>query len=178
MKKLSMQELNRLTIDEFKALDKIPVIVVLEDIRSAMNVGSIFRTSDAFSISKIILCGITATPPNKEIFKTALGSTDSVDWEYYEDITEVLSILKENSFNILGIEQTDNSTMLSDLKLEMNEKYAIIVGNEVDGVSDATLKSCNGIVEIPQWGTKHSLNVSVCTGIVIWELTKFFKVIE
>ncbi len=175
MKKLKLEQLQRISTTDFKKMEKVPIIVVLEDIRSALNVGSVFRTSDAFSIHTIILCGITAQPPNKEILKTALGSCDSVDWMYYENINEALMELKEANFKCIGIEQTDSSVMLHDFEFNIHEKYALILGNEVDGISNNTLHKCDAIVEIPQWGTKHSLNVSVCAGIILWEFAKKYK---
>jgi 23S rRNA (guanosine2251-2'-O)-methyltransferase len=175
MKKLKLEALNRISTDDYKKMDKVPVVVVLEDIRSALNVGSVFRTSDAFSISTVLLCGITAQPPNKEILKTALGSCESVDWLYYENIEEAIKELKQNDFKCIGIEQTDNSVFLSDFDIKTNEKYALIIGNEVDGVTDTTLRKCDDIIEVPQWGTKHSINVAVCAGIVLWEFAKKYK---
>jgi tRNA G18 (ribose-2'-O)-methylase SpoU len=175
-RKLSLEELNRLEVEEFKKADKIPVTVVLDDIRSALNVGSIFRTSDAFRIEKIFLCGITATPPHREILKTAIGATESVAWSYEKEITTVLNNLKEEDYLIYGIEQTENSHSLDSFSLPKDCKVAIILGNEVGGVSEAALELADGTIEIPQYGTKHSLNVSVCTGIVLWELQKHFPI--
>lgn len=171
MRKLKLEELGRISVEEFKSIDKHPVIVVLDNIRSAMNVGSIFRTADAFAIEKIIICGISAVPPNREISKTAIGATDSVDWEYISSIEDAVLGLKSNGYSIIGIEQTDNSIMLSKAPIS-NQKVAIIMGNEVDGISDEVLDKLDFCIEIPQFGTKHSLNVAVCAGIVLWEYTK------
>ncbi len=170
MRKLRTTELNRLSVEEFKKSDKTPVVIVLDNVRSLLNVGSIFRTSDAFRFSKIILCGITPIP-NKEMAKTALGATQSVEWKYHENTEDALLDLKNKGFQIWGIEQTDSSTPLNKME---NFKYpiALVLGNEVKGVSLKALKLCNEIIEIPQLGTKHSLNVSVCGGIIAWELFK------
>ncbi|MCB0662527.1 MAG: RNA methyltransferase [Saprospiraceae bacterium] len=172
-RKLKLEELNRMEVEDFKSAEKIPVTVVLDDIRSALNVGSIFRTADAFRIEKIFLCGITATPPHKEILKTAIGATDSVDWTYEKEIESVLSGLQSEGYVIYGVEQTENSTSLDALSIPQ-QKIAVILGNEVGGVSDKALAFADGTIEIPQFGTKHSLNVAVCTGIVLWELQKVF----
>ena len=169
MKKLKNSELNRISLNEFKNASKTPIKVLLNNIRSAHNVGSIFRTCDAFLIDEIILCGITATPPNNEIRKTALGSTDSVKWSYTENIEDAVLILKEEKFNIISIEQADKSTTIKNIKLDQNEKYAIIFGNEIKGVDQNIINISDDVVEIPQYGTKHSLNVSVSAGIVIWD---------
>ncbi|NHN26371.1 RNA methyltransferase [Flavobacterium jejuense] len=170
MRKLANAELDRLNKDEFKEAEKTPIIVVLDDIRSLHNIGSVFRTSDAFLIEKIYLCGITAVPPNKEIHKTALGATDTVTWEYAKDVLEVIAQLKEEKVNIFSIEQTENSIMLNDFKVQPNEKYALIFGNEVKGVAQEAINLSDGVIEIPQLGSKHSLNISVSAGIVIWDL--------
>lgn len=175
MRKLKLEELGRISVDEFKESDKIPVVVILDNIRSMHNIGSVFRTSDAFLIEKVYLCGITATPPNKEIRKTALGATESVDWEYVEEIKELIPQLKSDGFKILSIEQTESSINLSDFELIENEKYAVVFGNEVEGVQQSVINLSDSCIEIPQGGTKHSLNVSVCAGIVLWE---FFKKLE
>lgn len=171
MRKLKLDELNRLTVEEFATKTKRPIVVVLDNIRSALNVGSVFRTSDAFAIEKIVICGISATPPNREITKTAIGATDSVAWEYIEDIKEAVVHLKSNGYTIVGIEQTDQSVMLNDFQKD-HQKIAVIFGNEVDGISDEIIQDLDICIEIPQHGTKHSLNVSVCAGVVLWELTK------
>ena len=170
MRKLANEELNRISKDEFKESEKTPIIVILDDIRSLHNIGSVFRTSDAFLLEKIYLCGITATPPNKEIHKTALGATDTVAWEYAKDVLEVIQKLKEENLKIYSVEQTENSIMLNDFQVETNERYALIFGNEVKGVSQEAINLSAGVIEIPQLGSKHSLNISVSAGIVIWDL--------
>lgn len=170
MRKLANEELNRISKDEFKESEKTPIIVILDDIRSLHNIGSVFRTSDAFLLEKIYLCGITATPPNKEIHKTALGATDTVAWEYAKDVLEVIQKLKDEDVKIFSVEQTENSIMLNDFQVETNERYALIFGNEVKGVSQEAINLSNGVIEIPQLGSKHSLNISVSAGIVIWDL--------
>ncbi|MDP2088508.1 MAG: RNA methyltransferase [Flavobacteriaceae bacterium] len=175
MRKLKNSELNRLSVEEFKQETKIPLIVILDDIRSLNNVGSVFRTSDAFLIEKIYLCGITATPPNKEIHKTALGSTESITWEYAEDVLTLIQKLKDLKIKVVAIEQTENSIMLQDFKVSKNEKIAIIFGNEVKGVQQQAVNLCDAAVEIPQFGTKHSLNISVSVGVVLWDLFKKMK---
>jgi len=171
MKKLSLSELNRITPEEFKKQTKIPVIVVLDNIRSMNNVGSIFRTCDAFAVEKLYLCGITATPPNKDITKTALGATESVEWEYAEKVEELVLSLKENNIKVYLVEQTDSSVFLNQFQFS-KEKMAIVLGNEVFGVTDALLPLCDGAIEIPQQGTKHSLNVTIAAGILLWEAFK------
>ena len=171
MRKLKLEELDRVSIDEYKSAAKIPVVAVLDNIRSAMNVGSVFRTADAFAIEKIIICGISATPPNREITKTAIGATESVVWEYIENVSDAVSSLKNDGYTIAGIEQTDASVLLTDYTFN-TEKIAVVFGNEVDGVSDEVINKLDVCLEIPQFGTKHSLNVSVCAGIVLWELAK------
>ena len=170
MKKLKNSELSRLSIDEFKNSSKTPVIVILDNIRSAHNVGSVFRTCDAFLIDKIILCGITAIPPNKEIRKTALGSSESVDWRYYKNTEEVIMKLKKKDYQIIAVEQANKSIKLESFKPENEKKYAIIFGNEIKGISQEIIDNSDSVIEIPQFGTKHSLNVSVSAGIVIWDV--------
>ncbi|WP_233861722.1 RNA methyltransferase [Tenacibaculum piscium] len=170
MRKLKNNELGRITVAEFKETEKTPIIVILDNIRSLNNVGSVFRTSDAFLIEKIYLCGITATPPNKEIHKTALGATESVAWEYVENTFDVVEKLKKENIKILAIEQAENSTMLNEFTPEANQKYALVMGNEVKGVQQEVVSASDFCIEIPQLGTKHSLNISVTTGIVIWDL--------
>ncbi len=172
MRKLKNSELGRLDVDEFKHSEKVPLIVVLDNIRSLNNVGSVFRTSDAFLIKKIYLCGITATPPNKEIHKTALGATESVDWEYRESTVELLHELKSNDVKIASIEQAENSVSLQDFELDSKDTYAIVFGNEVKGVQQEVVSMSDYCIEIPQFGTKHSLNISVCCGLVLWDLFK------
>ncbi len=176
MKKLSADDLKRKSIEEFKSSEKIPVVIVLDNIRSLLNVGSIFRTADAFSIDAIYLCGITGTPPNKEIQKTALGATDSVTWNYYKETKEALEELKKSNYFIYAVEQIDNSIKLNQLNIiEKKRKLAFVFGNEVSGVDENLLYLCDAALEIPQTGTKHSLNVSVSAGIVMWEIFKQFQ---
>lgn len=172
MQKLKITELNRLTTDEFKNTKKTPLIVVLDNVRSLHNVGSIFRTADAFLLEAVYLCGITSTPPHAEIHKTALGAENTVDWKYFEETKSAVDHLKANNFKVFAVEQAKGSTMLSELSLDKNYKTALILGNEVKGVQQSVVDSCDGCIEIPQYGTKHSLNVSVTGGIVIWELFK------
>ncbi|MFK7079308.1 RNA methyltransferase [Flavobacterium oreochromis] len=173
MRKIENSELERKTIQEFKEAKKTPLIIILDDIRSLHNIGSVFRTSDAFLIEKIYLCGITATPPNKEIHKTALGATDTVSWEYQKDVLEVIQNLKNQEVEVYAIEQVEKAIFLDQFKPNENKKYALVFGNEVFGVNQEAVKLCHGAIEIPQLGTKHSLNISVSTGIVIWDL--FYK---
>lgn len=175
MKKLNITEMNRLTPEEFKAQTKTPLIVVLDNVRSLHNVGSVFRTGDAFVIEAVYLCGITSTPPQAEIHKTALGAENTVDWKYFEDTHEALAELKAAEYTVFAIEQAQGSTMLPDLQLDKSAKYAVVLGNEVKGVQQSVVDACDGCIEIPQFGTKHSLNVSVTGGIIIWE---FFKLIH
>lgn len=175
MKKLSVIELDRVSKEEFKTIDKTPLIVVLDNIRSLNNVGSVFRSSDAFKLEKIYLCGVTATPPNAEIHKTALGAEDSMEWEYVEDTKAVVAKLKQEGYKIFAVEQVQNSIMLDRVELDKTNKYVLILGNEVKGVQQEVVDMCDFAVEIPQFGTKHSLNVSVAGGIVIWE---FFKKLQ
>ncbi|MBM7418117.1 MULTISPECIES: RNA methyltransferase [Chryseobacterium] len=173
--KLKLEELNRIDVETFKKVEKIPLVVVLDNIRSMHNVGATFRTADAFLIQKIILCGITPQPPHREIHKAALGATESVDWSYENDINATINDLKSQGFEVVGIEQTTNSTMITDFKIDNTKKYAVILGNEVEGISDEALQNIDSFIEIPQLGTKHSLNVSVCGGIVMWEFAKALK---
>jgi len=175
MRKLKNSELGRINAEEFKKTAKIPLIVILDNIRSLNNIGSVFRTSDAFLIEKIYLCGITAKPPHKDIHKTALGATESVDWEYVEDTLQLIEKLKDSNIKIVSIEQADNSTMLQDFTLEKDQKYAVIMGNEVKGVQQEVVSASDYCVEIPQFGTKHSLNISVSCGVVLWDLFKKMK---
>ena len=170
MRKLKNNELGRITVDEFKTVKKTPIIVVLDNIRSLNNIGSVFRTSDAFLVEKIYLCGICATPPNKEIHKTALGATESVAWEYVEDTLTLVEKLKAENVKVLAIEQAENSTKLDVFHPKKTEKYAIVMGNEVKGVQQEVVNASDMCIEIPQLGTKHSLNISVTTGVVIWDL--------
>ncbi|MFD0761411.1 RNA methyltransferase [Lutibacter aestuarii] len=175
MKKLKNSELGRLNVEDFKKTAKIPLIVILDNIRSLNNIGAVFRTSDAFLIEKIYLCGITAQPPHKEIHKTALGATESVNWEYVENTLELVKKLQQENIIVAAIEQADNSTMLQDFNIEPNQKYAIVMGNEVKGVQQKVVSATNYCIEIPQFGTKHSLNISVSCGVVLWDLFKKFQ---
>jgi len=170
MRKLKNSELGRLNIDEFKAEAKIPLIIILDNIRSLNNIGSVFRTSDAFLVKKIFLCGITAKPPHKEIHKTALGATESVDWEYVENIYDLINKLQKENVKIASIEQAENSILLHNFEVLPNQKYAVIFGNEVKGVQQDVVNHSDICVEIPQFGTKHSLNISVSVGVVLWDL--------
>ena len=175
MRKLKITELNRISTDEFKKVEKMPLIVVLDHVRSLYNVGSVFRSSDAFCVESIYLCGITATPPQVEIHKTALGAEDSVDWKYYDDTKSAVRDLKECGVEVLAVEQVEGSTMLQSFQPQKGKRYAIILGNEVKGVQQEVVDLCDGCIEIPQFGTKHSLNVSVTAGILIWEFARKFK---
>jgi tRNA G18 (ribose-2'-O)-methylase SpoU len=170
MRKLANAELDRKNFKEFKEAEKIPIIVVLDDVRSLHNIGSVFRTSDAFLIEKIYLCGITATPPNKEIHKTALGATETVAWEYVKNVLEIVQQLKSEKIKVYSVEQTENAIMLDHFQPETNTTYALLFGNEVKGVSQEAIDASDGVLEIPQLGSKHSLNISVSAGIVIWDL--------
>jgi len=174
-KKLKLEELGRISIEEYKDAPKTPLIIVLDNIRSLNNIGSVFRTSDAFRIEKIYLCGITAQPPNRDIHKTALGATDSVDWEYVEDTTDLVLRLNEDGVDTYAIEQAKDSIKLNDFTPTPGKKTAIVMGNEVEGVQQEVIYACKGVIEIPQIGTKHSLNISVCTGVVIWDLFSKIK---
>jgi len=181
MKKLTMLEMGRISTEEFKQAEKLPLVIVLDNIRSLNNIGSVFRTSDAFRVESIYLCGISATPPSMEIHKTALGAEDSVDWRYFEDTHEAVRELQANGYKVMAIEQCQGSTMLNEfvpyaeMNSNPNEKYAVVMGNEVKGVQQSVVDMCDGCLEIPQYGTKHSLNVAVTTGLVIWEFFKSFK---
>lgn len=176
MKKLSMNELGRISLAEFKANSKTPIVVILDNIRSMNNIGSVFRTSDAFAIEHIYLCGITACPPHKEIAKTALGATESIDWSYDKETSNTIMQLKKLNYRIFAVEQTDHSVFLQNFKPDFQHKTALIFGNEVFGVSDNLLPLCDGCIEIPQIGTKHSLNIAVSAGIVLWDLySKYIK---
>ncbi len=172
MRKLKITELNRISVDEFKEVHKTPLVVVLDNIRSLHNIGSVFRTSDAFRVECIYLCGITATPPHAEMHKTALGAELTVDWKYVNNAVEAVDKLKEEGYTVYSIEQAEGSIMLESLSLDKQKKYAVVLGNEVKGVQQEVIDHSDGCVEIPQYGTKHSLNVSVTGGIIIWE---FFK---
>jgi tRNA G18 (ribose-2'-O)-methylase SpoU len=170
MRKLENNELERKSVADFKKSDKTPIILVLDDVRSLHNIGSVFRTADAFLVEKIYLCGITATPPNKEIHKTALGATETVIWEHHENVLEIIANLKSENITTLAIEQVERAVFLQDFKIEKNKKYALIFGNEVHGVAQEAVALCDGCIEIPQLGTKHSLNIAVSAGIVVWDL--------
>ncbi len=169
MRKLKNSELGRISSEDFKNITKSPIVLVLDNIRSAMNVGSIFRTADAFLIEKIYLCGITAIPPNKELMKTALGANDSIDWEYVRETSAIIKRLKIDNHHIVGVEQTEKATLLNNFEMP-NKKIALIFGNEVFGVNQELIDLCDECIEIPQFGTKHSLNISISAGIVIWDL--------
>ena len=172
MQKLKLDDLNRVSVSEFKQQDKLPIMLVLDDVRSMHNIGSIFRTADGFAIEGIYLCGITAQPPHREIEKTALGATQSIDWHYFQNIEAAITQLKLDGYQIIAIEQAESSMMLHKFAPQLNEKYALIFGNEVNGVSDKAMCMIDTCIEIPQFGTKHSLNVAVAAGIVLWEAQK------
>jgi 23S rRNA (guanosine2251-2'-O)-methyltransferase len=169
MRKLKLDELNRATVEEFQQQDKLPVVVVLDNVRSMHNIGSIFRTSDALAATAVYLCGITAQPPHREIEKTALGATQSVTWEYFEDTLAAIAKLRADGYKIVAIEQAENSTMLNEFVPSTGEKYALIFGNEVNGVSEEAMQLIDTCIEIPQFGTKHSFNIVVSAGIVLWD---------
>ena len=168
MRKLSMDELNRISVEEFKGIDKNPITIILDNVRSLNNVGSAFRTADAFKIKKICLCGITGTPPHRDIRKTALGATESVDWQYFDNTLEAIKACKATGHKIIAIEQADKAQSLESFHTKTNEKYAFVFGNEVFGVEDDALQNCDFALEIPQFGTKHSLNISVSIGVILW----------
>lgn len=170
MKKLKLGELNRVSVAEFKAGKKFPVTLVLDNVRSMHNVGSIFRTADGFAVEKICLCGITAIPPHREIEKTALGATQSVAWEHYHDPAAAIEQLRDKGYRIIAVEQAENSIMLDEFEPAAAEKYALVFGNEVNGVSDEVMQHIDACIEIPQFGTKHSFNIVVSAGIVLWDL--------
>ncbi|MBP0902943.1 RNA methyltransferase [Mariniflexile gromovii] len=170
MRKLKNSELDRLSVEDFKEVKKTPLIIVLDNIRSLNNIGSVFRTSDAFLVEKIYLCGITATPPHKDIHKTALGSTDTVAWEYVEDTLTLVEKLKAEGVKVVSVEQAENATMLNDFIPNTQTTYALVFGNEVKGVAQKVVSASDMVVEIPQYGTKHSLNISVSCGVVVWDL--------
>jgi 23S rRNA (guanosine2251-2'-O)-methyltransferase len=175
MKKLLNEELNRKTIEEFKLAGKYPVMVILDNVRSLNNIGSIFRTCDAFLLEGLCLCGITATPPHREISKTALGATESVHWQYFENTLDAICKLREQEYHIIAVEQTIQSLELHTFPIAADEKYALVFGNEIRGVDQAVVDACDGAVEIPQYGTKHSLNIAVSAGIVLWEFFRFYQ---
>ncbi len=169
MRKLKLDELNRASVDEFKQQDKLPVAVVLDNVRSMHNIGSIFRTADGFAVEHVCLCGITAQPPHREIEKTALGATLSVNWTYYETPLQAVEQLRLQGYQIIAVEQAENSTMLNEFTPQADQKYALIFGNEVNGVSDEVMQAIDACIEIPQFGTKHSFNISITAGIVLWD---------
>ncbi len=175
MRKLKLDELNRATVDEFKAQEKLPVTVVLDNVRSMHNIGSIFRTSDGFAVEQVILCGISACPPHREIEKTALGATQSVNWTYFATADEAVAHLREDGYQIVAIEQAENSVMLNTFTPQPDEKYALFFGNEVNGVSDEVMQQIDTCIEIPQFGTKHSFNIVVSAGIVLWDFFSKLK---
>ncbi|MFM7015789.1 MAG: RNA methyltransferase [Bacteroidota bacterium] len=174
MQKLKNDELNRPALTDYKKQDKLPYVIILDNVRSALNVGSVFRTADAFNTSKIILCGITSTPPHKEISKTALGATESVEWEYFEKTEDAISSLKKMGYRIYAVEQVTNSCMLHNFNAS-DQAFAIVFGHEMDGVQQSVIDLCDGCIEIPQSGTKHSINISVCAGVVCWEIYRQLK---
>ena len=172
---MKITELNRISAEEFKKADKLPLVVILDNVRSLHNIGSVFRTSDAFRVECIYLCGITATPPHPEMHKTALGAEFTVDWKYVNNAVEAVDNLRQEGYVVFSIEQAENSIMLENIQLEQGRRYAVVLGNEVKGVQQEVIDHSDGCIEIPQYGTKHSLNVSVTAGIVIWDLFKQLK---
>ena len=171
-RKLKITEMNRISVEQFHDAEKLPLVVVLDSVRSLYNVGSVFRTADAFRLTGIVLCGITATPPNAEIHKTALGAEDSVAWKHFDDTMEAVQWLRDEGYTLLAIEQCEGSTMLNDFHPDPSLRYAVILGNEVKGVQQSVVDACDGCIEIPQFGTKHSMNVSVTAGIIIWHFAQ------
>lgn len=174
-RKLKLWELGRVSEEEFKAQEKFPITVVLDNIRSLNNVGTFFRTCDAFNVKEIILCGITGTPPHREINKTAIGATESVSWRYVENVDDAIKELKKSGKKICAIEQTEDTHFLNDMNVSLGDEYALVFGNEVDGVQQSVINSSDFVIEIPQFGTKHSLNVSVCAGVCLWEFVRTRK---
>jgi 23S rRNA (guanosine2251-2'-O)-methyltransferase len=174
-KKLQNDELNRISADEMKSIEKVPVTIVLDNIRSLNNIGSVFRTADAFLMEQIYLCGITATPPHRDIQKTALGATETVNWKHFNSTLEAIEQLKQQGYKIAAVEQTQNSTFLNEFNINKNEKWALVFGNEVSGVDQDVINCCNVVIEIPQFGSKHSLNISVSAGVVLWEMQKQYR---
>jgi len=176
LRKLKLDELNRASVEEFKSQQKLPIAVVLDNVRSMHNVGSIFRTSDGFAVEQVCLCGITGQPPHREIEKTALGATQSVNWTYYDDPLKAVEQLRKDGYKIIAVEQAEKSTMLNQFETTEGEKYALIFGNEVNGVSDEVMKTIDACIEIPQFGTKHSFNIVVSAGIILWDF--FTKLVD
>lgn len=174
MRKLTMEELGRLSTEEFKAADKMPVVVILDQVRSGLNVGSVFRTCDAFPVMEIALCGYTATPPHRDVLKTALGATSSVAWRYFELTEDAVRYYKQQGYKIFAVEQAEQAISLHKIPSVAKVSVALVFGNEVSGVSDAVLQMADSCVEVPQWGSKHSLNISVCAGVVLWELARTY----
>ncbi len=172
MRKLSLKELNRVDVVTFKGQKKTPLVIVLDNVRSALNVGSAFRTADAFALESVYLCGITAKPPHREILKTAIGATESMDWVHFEDTIAAVQELKERGYHILAVEQATDSIPLQEFRLTPGAKYALVFGNEVKGVGEEVMEMLDACLEVPQFGTKHSLNISVCLGVVVWDLFK------
>jgi tRNA G18 (ribose-2'-O)-methylase SpoU len=175
MRKLANQELDRKDVEAFKNAKKTPITIILDDIRSLHNIGSVFRTADAFLIESIYLCGITACPPNKEIHKTALGATETVEWKYFKEVTEAIQVLKSKGTSLWAVEQVEGACFLNKFTPEKNQKYGLVFGNEVKGVNQEAIHLCDGVIEIPQMGTKHSLNISVSAGIVVWDIFQKMK---
>ncbi len=175
MRKLKNEELGRLDIESYKKMEKLPIVVVLDNIRSCHNIGSVFRTSDALLVEEMILCGYTATPPNKEIHKTALDAENSVNWTYFPETLDAINYLKIKGYRVFAVEQVQGSISLTDIQPGTGEKIALVFGNEIKGVHDSVIEACDGAIEIPQFGTKHSFNVSVSAGIVLWELFNKIK---
>lgn len=175
MRKLKLQELNRLSLKDFKSAEKSPIVLVLDNIRSGLNVGSAFRTADGFALEKIYLCGITAQPPHREILKTAIGASESVNWEFFEKSTDAIAFLKKQGYLIIAVEQAEGSTSLPDFEWPKEKKIALVFGNEVRGVSTEVMNEIDICLEVPQFGTKHSFNISVCIGIVVWELFRQWR---
>jgi len=170
VRKLSLKELNRVSPTEFKLQEKTPLVIVLDNVRSGLNVGSAFRTGDAFACASVYLCGITAQPPHREILKTAIGAAESMDWQYFEKTTDAIQHLREQGYTILAIEQADESVQLQDFEVKKDGKYAVVFGNEVKGVGEDVMQMIDACIEVPQFGTKHSLNISVCVGVVCWDI--------
>ncbi len=170
MRKLSLKELNRVDVESFKLQSKTKIVLVLDNVRSALNVGSAFRTSDAFALEHIYLCGITATPPHREILKTAIGATNAVSWSYHKEVRQAIESIKQKHYQVWGVEQVSEPTLLQDFQPVKDQAYALVFGNEVNGISEEVLPLLDGCLEVPQFGTKHSLNVSVCIGIVVWDI--------